>query len=72
MASKNFIAPRLPVPPAQYDQQFMEQFTSFTPGKPQIRISEPSTPGDGIGSSELEMKFTIINHKCKGAAFSDP
>jgi hypothetical protein len=29
MASKNFIAPRLPVPPAQYDQQFMEQFTSI-------------------------------------------
>jgi hypothetical protein len=29
MASKNFIAPRLPVPPDQYDRQFMEQFTSI-------------------------------------------
>ena len=29
MASKSFIAPRLPVAPAQYDQQYMEQFTSI-------------------------------------------
>jgi len=29
MASKSFIAPRLPLPPEQYDQQFMNQFISI-------------------------------------------
>lgn len=29
MASKSFIAPRLPQPPEQYDQQFMNQFISI-------------------------------------------
>jgi hypothetical protein len=28
MSSKSFIAPRLPVAPTEYDQQFMEQFMS--------------------------------------------
>lgn len=64
MASKSFIAPRLPVAPVEYDQQFMEQFTSIL----RLYFNQLDNASPALLSSQNVGSATVVS----GLTFAQP
>jgi hypothetical protein len=64
MASKNSVAPRLPAAPVEYDQRFMDQFTSIL----RLYFAQLDNPSPMLAASQSIGTTSVVS----GLTFAEP